>query len=65
MCHGATKPVHPNYLSLCIPEPKLCNERRYHNEKPTRHPCSSQLEKSAGSNEDPAESKMNKNLKNY
>ena len=58
---GTTEPSSRNYRSLHALE--LCNQRHHSNEKLSHgnssSPCSEQLEKSPGSNEDPAQPQIN------
>ena len=54
--HRAAEPLCCNYWSLCALESMLCYDRSHCNEKPTCH----NWRESAHSNEDPIQSKINK-----
>ena len=64
---GALEPGSQNYWSPCAPEPMLCNKKSHHikslHTATAEQPPSPQLEKSPPSNKDPAQSKINKQIK--
>ena len=59
-CHGATKPVFPNYWSLCALEPVLWNKRGHCNEKAVRLNCNKEEPLLTATREAPSFSSSNK-----